>query len=192
MTPSFRWSEWECCSPGYISDMLCWQKSRLPYKKKFGSKKHTFAPSAQLEPHRSMFSTRKRCLIGFPIWGYQKFYSLPPKNWILGPKTAKFGPKLAFWAKYRHFWPIWSNAWPKNNADKLPKWFSVMWVTKLLIFPVEIKIFCPKMTKFGPKLAFLVNLGQAMQADSVPCWLVGWWLWRAGCISQDTYLLYSI
>ena len=24
-----------------------------------------------------------------------------------------------------------------------------MWVTKLLIFPVEIKIFCPKMTKFG-------------------------------------------
>ena len=44
-----------------------------------------------------------------------------------------------------------------------------MWVTKLLIFPVEIKIFCPKMTKFGPKLAFLVNLGQAMQAYSVPC-----------------------
>ena len=42
-----------------------------------------------------------------------------------------------------------------------------MWVTKLLIFPVEIKIFCPKMTKFGPKLAFLVNLGQAMQAYSV-------------------------
>ena len=44
-----------------------------------------------------------------------------------------------------------------------------MWVTKLLIFPVEIKIFCPKMTKFGPKLAFLVNLGQAMQAYSMPC-----------------------
>ena len=67
-----------------------------------------------------------------------------------------------------------------------------MWVTKLLIFPVEIKIFCPKMTKFGPKLAFLVNLGQAMQAYMVPCWWVGWWLWRAGCISQDTYLLYCI
>jgi len=65
-----------------------------------------------------------------------------------------------------------------------------MWVTKLLIFPVEIRIFCPKTTKFGPKLAFLVNLGQAMQAYSVPCWWVGWWLWRAGCISQDTYLLY--
>ena len=43
-----------------------------------------------------------------------------------------------------------------------------------------------------PNLAFLVNLGQAMQAYSVPCWWVGWWLWRAGCISQDTYLLYDL
>ena len=25
----------------------------------------------------------------------------------------------------------------------------------------------------------------------MPCWWVGWWLWRAGCISQDTYLLYK-
>ena len=65
-----------------------------------------------------------------------------------------------------------------------------MWVTKLLISPVKKRIFCPKTTKFGPKLAFLVNLGQAMQAYSVPCWWVVWWLWRAGCISQDTYLLY--
>ena len=43
-----------------------------------------------------------------------------------------------------------------------------MWVTKLLI-PVKKRIFCPKTTKFGPKLAFLVNLGQAMQAYSMPC-----------------------
>ena len=66
-----------------------------------------------------------------------------------------------------------------------------MWVTKLLIFPVEIRIFGPITTKFGPKLAFLVNLGQAMQAYPVPRWWVGWWLWRAGCISEDTYLLYD-
>ena len=39
-----------------------------------------------------------------------------------------------------------------------------MWVTKLLISPSKKRIFCPKATKFGPKLAFLVNLGQAMQA----------------------------
>ena len=67
-----------------------------------------------------------------------------------------------------------------------------MWVTKLLISQVKKRIFCPKTTKFGPKLAFLVNLGQAMQSYSVPCWWVGRWLWRAGCISQDTYLLYCM
>ena len=42
-----------------------------------------------------------------------------------------------------------------------------MQVTKLLISPVKKRIFCQKTTKFGPKLAFLVNLGQAMQAYSV-------------------------
>ena len=65
-----------------------------------------------------------------------------------------------------------------------------MWVTKLMIPQVKKRIFCPKTTKFGPKLAFLVDMGQAMQVFSVPCWWVGWRLWRAGCISQDTYLLY--
>ena len=67
-----------------------------------------------------------------------------------------------------------------------------MWVTKLLISPVKKRIFCPTTTKFGPKFVFLVNLGQAMKAYSVPCWWVGRWLWRAGCISQDTYLLYVL
>ena len=53
-----------------------------------------------------MFSTQKRCLIGIPIWGYQNFYSLPPKNWILSPKPAKFGPKLAFWPNIGIFGPF--------------------------------------------------------------------------------------
>ena len=44
-----------------------------------------------------------------------------------------------------------------------------MWVTKLLISPVKIRIFCPKKSKFGPKMAFLFFLGQAMQAYSMPC-----------------------
>ena len=68
-----------------------------------------------------------------------------------------------------------------------------MWVTKLLIFPVEIRMFCPKTTKFGPKLAFLVNLGQAMQAFSVPCWWVGWF---GGCgaraVSRKTPIYFII
>ena len=41
--------------------------------------------------------------------------------------------------------------------------------TKHLISKVKKRIFCPKTTKFGPKLAFLVDLGQTMQAFSVPC-----------------------
>ena len=57
----------------------------------------------------------------------------------------------------------------KNNANKVPRCFSVMWVPKLLQSPVRIRIFCPKTAKYGPKLAFLVNLGQAMQAYSMPC-----------------------
>ena len=39
-----------------------------------------------------------------------------------------------------------------------------MWVTKLLISPVKIGIFCPKKSKFGPKMAFLFILGQALPA----------------------------
>ena len=91
-----------------------------------------------------MFSTRKRCLIGIPIRGYQNFYSLPPKNWILGPKTAKFGPKLAFWAKYRHFWPIWSKAWPKNNADKLSRWFLLCCYQNFYLLPQKLGFFAQK------------------------------------------------
>ena len=42
-----------------------------------------------------------------------------------------------------------------------------MWVTKLLISPVKIRIFCPKKSKFGPKMAFLFFLGQALLAHLV-------------------------
>ena len=66
-----------------------------------------------------------------------------------------------------------------------------MWVTKLLISPVKKRIFCPKTTKFGPKLAFLVNLVQAMQAYSMPCCgSVGGF--RARAVSRKTpiYFIY--
>ena len=97
-----------------------------------------------------------------PWYEDTKSFTPSPQKWIFGPKTAKIGPKLAFWAKYRHFWPTWSNAWPKNNADKLPKWFSVMLVPKLLLNPIKIRLFGPKTAKFGPKSAFLVILGQIL------------------------------
>ena len=44
-----------------------------------------------------------------------------------------------------------------------------MWVTKLLISPVKIRIFFfQRTTKFGPKLAFLLILGQALLALLFP------------------------
>ena len=42
-----------------------------------------------------------------------------------------------------------------------------MLVTKLLISPVKIRIFCPKKSKFGLKMAFLFFLGQALPAHLV-------------------------
>ena len=39
---------------------------------------------------------------------------------------------------------------------------------------------CPKTTKFG----IFVHFGPGLAGSFC------WWLWRAGCISQDTYLLY--
>ena len=49
--------------------------------------------------------------------------------------------------------------------------FSIMWVPKILLTPVKIRIFGLKPAKFGPKYAFVVNLGQilAFFAHFVPC-----------------------
>ena len=48
-------------------------------------------------------------------------------------------------------------------------------------------VYQPKIGIFGH-----FGLGLAGSLHWVPCWWVGWWLWRAGCISQDTYLHYKL
>ena len=93
---------------------------------------------------------------------------------IFCPKTAKIGPKYAFLVIFGPniaiMLHILSNARPKTNAYKVPRWVFRYVGNKTFDFSSKKKrIFCPKTTKFGPKLAFLVNLGQAMQASSVPC-----------------------
>ena len=40
-----------------------------------------------------------------------------------------------------------------------------------------------------PKIVIFVHFGPGL-AGLFGALLVDWWLWRAGCISQDTYLLY--
>ena len=122
-------------------------------------KKHIFAPSGHLEPHHSMFSTRKRCLIGFLIWGYQKFYALSPYSWIFGLKTAKFSLKLTFLPKYWHFWPIWSNAWPKNNTDKLSWWFFCFIGTKTFTDSHKNLDFWPKNGQLWSKICIFGHFG---------------------------------
>ena len=62
-----------------------------------------------------------------------------------------------------------------------------MWVTKLLISPVKIRIFCPKKSKFGPKMAFLFFLGQAL-----PAHLVGGCGARAVSRKTPIYFIHSI
>ena len=61
-----------------------------------------------------------------------------------------------------------------------------MWVTKLLISPVKKRIFCPKTTKFSPKLAFLSIAG------SFGALLVGWLVVVARAVSRKTpiYFIY--
>ena len=77
-----------------VLQKLSFQNKKLTFGPKypnFGVKIAHFVPSVQLEPHRSMFSTQKRCLISSLIWENLKFYSLTPKWWFW-PKTGLFGP----------------------------------------------------------------------------------------------------
>ena len=125
---------------------------------------------------------RRRCISGFSLTLVPKLL-LPPNDKDPWPKNgqilASFGP---------------SRPMPDQNTmqTRYLGVFSVMWVPKLLLSPVEIRIVCPKTTQFCPRIAFLVFLGQGLPAYLVPRWWAGWWLWRAGCISQDTYLLHQI
>ena len=61
-----------------------------------------------------------------------------------------------------------------------------MWVPKLLISPVIIRIFCPKTTKFGPNLAFLSIAG------SFGALLVGWLVVMARAVSRKTPIYFII
>ena len=60
-----------------------------------------------------------------------------------------------------------------------------MWVTKLFISPLKKGFFNQKSPNLARKWHF-VHFGLGLAGS------FGWWLWRASCISQDTYLLYNI
>ena len=120
-----------------------------------------------------MFSTRKRCLIGILIRGYPNFYSLPPK--------------IGFWAQK-------GQIWPKTGI------FGQIWA-----FLAHL-IRCPtKKQLCGYQIVYLLPLKIGLLAHKRPNWpilahLVPWLtkkrrklgVFSAGCISQDTYLLYIL
>ena len=118
-----------------------------------------------------MFLTRKRCLIGLLILGYQKFYSIPPRNGFFGQKRPNLAQNWHFWPNIGIFGPFDLMPDQKTMGTSCPGGFSIMWVLKLLLTPIKIRIFGPKMAKFGPKYAFLVILGQilAFFAHFVQC-----------------------
>ena len=105
----------------------------------------------------------------------------------------------SFWAKYWHFLPISSHARPKTNVNKVPRWVFRYVGNKTFDFSSKKRIFCPKTTQFGPKLAFLSIAGSfgallvswlVVVARAVSCktpiyfyvddFLFGVWKWRFG------------
>ena len=117
-----------------------------------------------------------------------KLLLTPLESRIFSPKTAEICPKYAFLVilgQVLLFLPISSNSRPKNNANKVLKWVFRYVGNKTFDFSSKKRIFCSKTTKFS--LKFLSIAG----SFCAPSW-DGWWLWRAGCISQDTYLLYIL
>ena len=97
---------------------------------------------------------------------------------------GRFGPNVGIFCL---FGPM-----PEQNSmqTRCLGGFSVMWVTKLLISPVKKKDFLPKNDQIWPKIGIFGQFGPGHAGlFNAQLW-VGWWLWRAGCISQDTYLLY--
>ena len=91
---------------------------------------------------------------------------------------------LSFWAKW-HFWPISSHARPKNNMNKVPRWVFCYASNKTFDLSSIKRIFCQKMTKFDPKLAFLFIAG------SFGALLLGWLVVVARAVSRKT-LIYFI
>ena len=73
-------------------------------------------------------------------------------------------------------------------------WHLNIWTAPGDRVPKKVRrpIFSPFQTISWWKFFFWSIICLALPTYLVPRWWVGWWLWHAGCISQDTYLLYVI
>ena len=130
---------------------------------------------------------RTRCQSDFSVSWVPKFLLPPERIMIFGQKQPNLVQNMHFWL----FGPnigIFGLFRPGPDQKQCEQGAKGVFPlgTKTFALSNKNRILCPKTTRFGPKLAFLVILGQALPAHLVPCR----WLLRAGCITQDTYLLY--
>ena len=61
----------------------------------------------------------------------------------------------------------------KNNANKVPRCFSVMWEPKILLSPVRIGILLPQNDQIWPEIGILGHFGPGL-AGSFGALSVGW------------------
>jgi hypothetical protein len=75
--------------------------------------------------------------------------------------------------------------------NKVPWWVFRYVGNKTFDFSSKKKDFLPKNDQILPKIGIFGRFGPGHAGFFGALLWVGWWLWRAGCISQDTYLLYD-
>ena len=116
-----------------------------------------------------------------------KSFALSSKKIVFWPENGQIRPKICI---FGHFWHFLLCS-TKNNENEVPRWFSDMWVPKLLLPPKIIRIYGPKTTIFAPKYAFL---GTYRPCRLIWCplgWLVGgcgaWVVSRRTCIYFITF-----
>ena len=104
------------------------------------------------------------------------------------PKLVQNMHFWSFWAKYCHFLLILSNAQPKTIVNKAPRWVFRNVGNKTFDFSSKKGFFAQKRPNLARNWHFCPLL-----AHLVPCWWVGWWLWRGLYLARHLFTLsYSI
>ena len=115
----------------------------------------------------------------------------PIKIWICGPKSSKnwskicifghFGPNIAFFA---HF----VQCPTKNQCEEgVQVVFRYVGNKTFDFSSKKIGFFAQKQPNLAQNWHFCLLL-----AHSVPCWWVGWWLWRGLYLARHLFTLYII
>merc|ERR1711952_348719 len=141
-----------------------WAQKRQKLAKNwhFGPNIGIFGPFDLMPDQKTM---QTNCLGGFCYVG-TKTFTYSHKNYDFRPKNGQIWSKICI---FGHFGPniaIFCTFCPmpdqKNNVNKVPRWVFRYVGNNTFNFSSKNRIFCPKKSKFGPKMAFLFILGQAL------------------------------